>query len=393
MTIDPAIQRAWEPITAIVADNAARVIHAFSESGLTAPDLAGTAGYGYDDRGRERLDRLVARLFGAEAALVRSQWASGTHVLTTVLRGLLRPGDTLWIAGGPVYDTLNRFLYGPGRGCLPDLGVTVATLGLSAEGAPDWSSAAHQPGPTVVYAQRSRGYQERPAWGPAQLAAIADQAHRLGATVVVDNCYGEFTETEEPTHWGADLAAGSLLKNPGGGIAPTGGYVAGRRHLVEQVADALFAPSLGLEIGPTGSYQRLMAQGWFMAPTLVGEALMGAIYARYLFDRAGYRVSPAPGNPQHDIVTAIDVGSAERVMRFCRAVQAVSPVDAMAHPEPWRMPGYDHEVIMAAGGFVPGGSLELSADAPLRPPYRVYLQGGLSRWHAVLAADAALAAL
>lgn len=384
----------WNAIEAVVKDNQVRVLNAFRAGGMTSQDLAGTTGYGYDDHGRERLDRILAQIFGAEAALVRAQWASGTHALITALRAALMPGDELWVAGAPVYETLHPFLYGPGPGSLPSLGVTVRDVALTAQGRPAWPESGPRRSPRVIYIQRSRGYQLRPSWGREQILPIVEHAHGLGAWVIVDNCYGEFTDREEPTQWGADLAVGSLLKNPGGGLAPTGGYVAGRADLVRRVADALFGPGLGAEIGPTLSVQRLMAQGLFLAPTVVGEALMGGVYVSHLFDRAGYPVDPpAAVKQRQDIVTAIELGSPDKVLQFCRAIQAMSPVDAHVLPEPWAMPGYRHPVIMAAGGFVAGGSLELSADAPMAPPYRVYVQGGLSRWHTVAAADAALKAL
>lgn len=386
------VMRHWRHVESLVAHNAMRVIKAFANGGLSAPDLAGSAGYGYDDRGRERLDGIVAEIFGAETALVRMQWSSGTHTIITALRGMLSAGDVLWIAGAPVYDTLSPFLFGDHPSGLKALGITVVSLGLTPDGRVDWPDTL-APRPQVVYAQRSRGYQDRPSWGQGQFEDIADHAHALGAAVLVDNCYGEFTKPEEPTAWGIDVVAGSLLKNPGGGIAPTGGYVAGRKVWVDRIAEALFGPAIGREIGPTGDVFRSIAQGWFIAPTMVGEALMGGIYAQWLFDKAGYSVSPRFGDAPYDIVTAIDLRSAGQVVAFCQAVQSMSPVDATAHPEPWDMPGYSHEVIMAAGGFVPGGSLELSADGPMRAPYRVYLQGGLSRWHTKLAADAALEAI
>lgn len=389
-----ALRSCWQGIEEeVVAPNFARVLEAFRSSGLVSADLAGTTGYGYDDRGRVTLDRVVADIFGAERALVRSQWVSGTHVLAGVLRALLRPGDSLWIASGPVYDTLRPFLFSDHPAALTRLGVSVITVPTGPDGLPDWTGP-HGPLPRVVYIQRSRGYQARPSWGFAEMAPIIEYAHGLGAVVVVDNCYGEFTTTGEPTHWGADLVAGSLMKNPGGGIAPTGAYIAGRADLCEQVADSFLAPGLGLDVGPTGAALRLIAQGWFMAPQAVGEALMGGAYAARLFAEAGYTVTPPPDcGLRNDIVTAIRLERPEAVEVFCRSVQSCSPIDATAVPEPWAMPGYHDPVIMAAGGFVSGGTLELSADAPMRSPYWVYLQGGLTRWHTVMAAEAALDAL
>ncbi|MCY0884747.1 MAG: methionine gamma-lyase family protein [Firmicutes bacterium] len=385
----------WAAVDQVVMENSRRVMEAFAASGLAAPDLMGSWGYGYDDRGRAALERIWAAVFGGEAALVRPQWASGTHVLATVLRALLGPGDRLALAGGPVYDTLEPLLFDAAHPLsLPARGVQVEQWDTDDRGRPVPPAGFRGPRPRVVYLQRSRGYQARPSWGEEECRPVLDWAREAGAWTVVDNCYGEFTGTREPPAWGADLAAGSLLKNPGGGIAPTGGYVTGRRELVERVAEGLTAPGLGGEVGPTGSVLRLMLQGLFYAPLAVGEALKGTIYAAALFREAGFAVDPEPERwPRHDIVVAIRLGDPDRVARFCRAVQRWSPVDAGAVPTGWDMPGYRDAVIMAAGGFVPGGSLELSCDAPLRPPYWVYLQGGVNRWHTVLAAEAALAAV
>lgn len=393
MTVSPLVRQAWQRIEDITADNAVRVLKAFRNAGLSSPDLAGSTGYGYDDRGRSRLDQIVADIFGTEKALVRAQWVSGTHALATAVKALLQPGDHLWIAGGPIYDTLHRLFFSKEPGGLAAHGVVVRSVPWN-QGQPDWEQMSRWPGPDVIYVQRSRGYQLRPSWGRAWMRPVIGKAHSLGAVVIVDNCYGEFTGTEEPTHWGADMVVGSLLKNPGGGVAPTGAYVAGRSALVERIADELFAPGIGLEVGPTGPYQRLMAQGWFLAPQMVGEALLGGVYASDLFARAGFSVDPRPDESErNDIITAIRLGRPDFVERFVRAVQAHSPIDSHVVPEAWSMPGYEHPVIMAAGGFVAGGSLELSADAPMREPYWVYLQGGLNRWHTMVAAEAALAAL
>ncbi|POB11536.1 MAG: aluminum resistance protein [Sulfobacillus thermosulfidooxidans] len=387
-------RNAWERIEAVVADNMMRVASAFSTSGMATSDLGGTTGYGYDDRGRDTLDHIVADVMHAEAAMVRPQWTSGTHALATALRALLMPGDALWLANGPVYDTLQPLLFGNSRTSLPAHGVQITTLPTDMNGDPKWPALSETISPRVVYLQRSRGYQARPSLTRTQIQEAASQAHARGAWLVVDNCYGEFTLTEEPTDWGADLIIGSLLKNPGGGIAPTGAYVAGRRDLVQAVGDMLLAPGIGQEVGPTGPYVRLLAQGWFLAPMIVGEALMGGIYASHAFHAAGYRVDPAPDALlRTDIVTAIELGRAERIEVLCRAVQSVSPVDGHVDPQAWDMPGYADPVIMAAGGFVAGASLELSCDAPMRPPYTAYLQGGLSRWHMVMAVNKGLDAL
>ncbi len=388
------VRQDWTQAEEIVAENMMRVSQAFSQSGLSTSDLGGTTGYGYDDRGRERLDGIVASIMHTEAAMVRPQWASGTHALSTALRALLLPGEALWLANGPVYDTLQPLLFGLGRTSLPARGVHIATLTLDSSGLPIWPAPDEERFPRIVYIQRSRGYQARPSWSEGLIRRVAKEAHKRGAWLVVDNCYGEFTQTEEPPDWGADLIIGSLLKNPGGGIAPTGAYVAGRRELVDAVGDELLSPGIGREVGPTAGVMRLLAQGWFLAPMMTGEALMGGMYASQTFADAGFTVDPAPHQAERsDIVTAISLGSPERIEALCKAVQGVSPVDAHVTPEAWAMPGYDDKVIMAAGGFVAGASLELSCDAPMRAPYVAYLQGGLSRWHMVMAVDAGIKAL
>ncbi len=383
------VQSVWQQIAATERVNSLRVIEAFADSGLNQTDLAGSTGYGYGDRGRESLDRVFAAALNAEAALVRPQWASGTHVLTTTLKALLAPGDELWIADGRVYDTLHPLLGDTHPLSLGRRGVRVRQAWLSPSGIfmpvekcdrrPQW-----------VFIQRSRGYSPDLEWDRERIRQVIAAAHALGASVLVDNCYGEFTEAEEPTAWGADLIAGSLLKNPGGGIAPTGGYVAGKAELVRLVGDELIAPTLGSEVGPTGPYLRLFAQGLFLAPQLVGEALMGAAYFRSRWTEAGYEVRPEPSMP--DLITAIRLQEPTRVKRFCRAIQQLGPIDAHVIPEPWEMPGYADPVIMAAGGMIAGASLELSCDAPMLPPYWVYVQGGLSRWHAVMACERSLLA-
>ncbi|WP_420824552.1 methionine gamma-lyase family protein [Sulfobacillus harzensis] len=361
----------------MIQQNTYRVVEAFRTSGLSTPDLMGTTGYGYDDRGRALLDGIVARIFGTEAGLIRPQWASGTHALATALKAVTHPGGRLVMVSGIPYDTL-----GPTLKKLAEQGVRLDITALEEAG-------GLKPG-DVVYVQRSRGYSGRPSWGRDAIVEAAEYAHQFGALLVVDNCYGEFTRPEEPGHWGADLVIGSLMKNPGGTLAPTGAYAAGRSSVIEQVAEELFAPGIGGEVGATAPYLRLMAQGLFLAPQLVGEALMGGVYASWRAASLGIPADPPwAAEERNDIVVALELGSPDRVVAFCQAIQAWSPVDAQAKPEPWQMPGYDHPVIMAAGGFVSGGSLELSADAPIRPPYRVYLQGGVNRWHTMLAVDSA----
>lgn len=387
MEVNAAIRRQWLGVEQVIRANTERVVEAFRKSGLSSADLMGTTGYGYDDRGRDILDRIFAEIFGADRALVRAQWVSGTHALATALKALTAPRKSLWIMSGEPYDTIR-----PTLKWLASQDVRVHVRELR-NASPDFPEGVVAPG-DLVYLQRSRGYAVRPSWGEVPIRRIADWAHAHQALLMVDNCYGEFTQAEEPVQWGADLVVGSLMKNPGGTIAPTGAYVAGRSDLVEQVAETLYAPGIGAEVGPTAPYLRLMAQGLFLAPQMVGEALMGGIYASHAAAQVGIKADPGSDlTDRNDIVVSLELGSAERVVQFCRAIQAWSPVDALASPEPWNMPGYDHPIVMAAGGFVAGASLELSADAPIRPPYRVYLQGGANRWHTILAVDGALASL
>lgn len=385
-----SLEPAWRYIETIVQKNSRRVVEAFRQSGLATSDLQGTTGYGYGDRGRDILDRIVAEIFGCPAGLLRAQWVSGTHALTTTLRAFGPQTQRIWLANGRVYDTLAGVIAQLSQ----EWGWEVIALPTNSDGRPAWDRIREQPSPgDIVYIQRSRGYEPRPAWGPQEIKPVIEWAHRGGAYAVVDNCYGEFTQPEEPGHWGADLVVGSLMKNAGGAIAPTGAYVAGQDALVEKVADQLIAPGIGREVGATHPYQRLLAQGLFLAPLLVGEALMGGLYLSAKAEALGIPVDPPVSQwDRNDIVVSLELGRPERVVRFCQTIQAWSPVDAHVTPEPWAMPGYPNAVIMAAGGFVAGASLELSADAPMREPYRVYVQGGINRWHTLLAVDQAFQA-
>lgn len=365
----------------------ARVVDAFRNGRIGSLDLMGSTGYGYQDRGRERLDAIAAAIFGTEAAIVRPQWASGTHAIATVLRTAATRGAHVWIATGTPYDTIL-----PTLAALQRLGVIITVVDPLPSGA---NLNELQPGRgDIVYVQRSRGYSERRSWGKAEIEPLVRWTHQRGGIVIVDNCYGEFTQPEEPGHWGADLVVGSLMKNPGGTIAPTGAYAAGRTSWVARVADELYAPGIGAVVGATAPYLRLMAQGLFMAPQLVSEALKGGLYLSHAAEQQNIVSNPgAADTTRNDIVVALELGAPHRVVAFCQAIQRWEPIDAFVKPEPWNMPGYDHPVIMAAGGFVAGGSLELSADAPMRPPYRVYVQGGINRWHTKLAVDEALQAV
>lgn len=367
------------------AVNQVRVALAFTRSGLDWAGLAGTEGYGYGDRGRQSLERAWAEVFAAEAALVRPQISTGTQALTLCLHALLRPGDGVLTWPGQPYDTM--------RGVLENLvewGIGARAVEVDARGDFEgWLRAlaeSVEPRTRVVLVQRSRGYALRPSLTVPQIerAVQVIRGRSRYALVVVDNCYGEFVGESEPCAVGADLCAGSLIKNPGGGLAPTGGYIAGRSELVAEVAARLYAPGQGGEVGPTGSWLRLAAQGFFLAPHAVGQALATAVFAAHFFARLGLEVSPGPGEERGDVVQSVVLGSPPRLRSFCRGLQRAGPVDAHARPDPWEMPGYRDRVIMAGGTFVPGASLELGADAPLRPPYAAYLQGGTVTAHGVL---------
>ncbi len=366
--------------------NQLRVLSALQEARLAESQLGGSTGYGYGDLGREQIESAFARTFGAEAALVRIQISSGTQALAMCLFALLRPGDELLSVTGRPYDTLQNAIgldpSAADTGSLRDFGVSYREVALLDDGSPDLKTIGENLSDRtkVVFIQKSRGYTLRRSLLAADLAAISRTVRQAGsrAVVLVDNCYGEFTETLEPCMAGADLCAGSLIKNPGGGLCPSGGYIAGRADLVERVADRLNAPGLGSHVGPTLGFNRLIAQGFYQAPHIVAESLMGASYASALFELAGYRTFPAPLAERGDIVQTIVLGSAKRLISFCQAIQAASPVDSHIRPEPWDMPGYENQVIMAAGAFIQGASIELSADGPLRPPYPAYLQGGLN---------------
>lgn len=368
----------------IAQENTRRVLTAFQNHRVADSYFAGTTGYGYDDIGRDKLDDIYAEIFGTEAALVRIQFVNGTHTITCALAGTLRPGDTLLSAVGAPYDTLlgSIGVTDKGTGSLKDYGIQYAQVDVVGS-KPDLEGlrvAAADPTVKVVLIQRSRGYSTRDSLSVAEIQEMCQiiQTVNKNAVIMVDNCYGEFVETLEPTHVGAHLVMGSLIKNPGGGLAPTGGYVAGRKDLVEATAARLTAPGIGGECGCTMGQNRLLYQGLFMAPHTVCQALKTAIFAARVMERLGYQALPASGDSRHDIVQMIHMKEPEAVKNFCRGIQAGAPVDSYVTPEPWDMPGYDCPVIMAAGAFIQGASIELSADAPMREPYTVYIQGGLT---------------
>ncbi len=377
---------AWRRVEAIGAANQLRVLQAFRDEQVADFDLTGSTGYGYGDVGRDKLDRIYARVFGTEAALVRPQLVSGTHALAAMLFGVLRPGDELLAITGTPYDTLLPVI-GVGSeaapGSLRDFGVGYREVPLTPAGRPDEAAirAAIGAATRAVLIQRSRGYAWRAALSVADIARLITvvKETKPGCLCLVDNCYGEFTETREPGHVGADLLAGSLIKNAGGGIAPTGGYLAGRAEWVEHAAARVTAPGIGSHVGPSLGVMRLLYQGLFLAPHVVGQALQGATFAAALLDLAGMETSPRWDEPRSDLIQALRLGTAAGLIAFCQGLQKFSPVDSGVRPEPWDMPGYSHPVIMAAGTFVQGASIELSADAPLREPYDVFVQGGLTR--------------
>lgn len=379
----------WESAEAIEHQNYNRLLRAFRTAGVGSHDLQGSNGYGYGDGARAKLEEVYAMAFGGETALVRPQIASGTHALWLCLSALLRPGDHLLFTSGPPYDTLRKAISGESEQSLRSQGITYTETPLTPEGTIDLEAveAALRPNTRLLYVQRSRGYAWRPAIGVDQIEALCRWRNRVCPTVpvMIDNCYSEFVEATEPGTVGADLVAGSLIKNPGGTVAPGGGYIVGRRDLVDRIADRMTAPGLGRKIGPSYGLTPTLFQGLFMAPHFVRESLCGLSLVAWILEEEGLEVSPRWDQPKADAVLAILLGSPERLVTFCQAVQEASPIDHYAHLEPGPMPGYDVDVVMAAGTFVQGASSELTADGPIRPPYAAYMQGGVSRQHVRIA--------
>ena len=379
-TLAPTLRRMDE----ITDYNQQKMMAAFNEAGVSESHFAASTGYGYGDRGRDALDVVYAKALGAEDALVRHNFVSGTHALTVALFGVLRPGDTMVSVTGIPYDTLRGVLgiTGDGNGSLKEFGIQYEQIDLKDDGTPDYEAMERElkPGIKMVYIQRSRGYSLRPSLFVEDIQRIAEIAKRKapGCIVMVDNCYGEFVQKTEPTSHGADLMAGSLIKNPGGGIAPTGGYIAGRKDLVESCSYRLTTPGTGREIGATLGNNRELFMGAFHAPHVTGEALKTAAFTAALFQHFGYAVTPRPEEARADIIQAVMLRKQEALVAFCQGIQKGAPVDSFVVPEPWDMPGYDCQVIMAAGAFTLGASIELSADAPLREPYAAWMQGGLN---------------
>ena len=366
-----------------------RVIDAMQKARVDAACFASTNGYGYDDVGRDKLEQVYAHLFGTEDALVRPQITCGTHALSLALHAVLRPGDELISPVGQPYETLKSVIgIHPAKNSLAEYGVSYRQIELKEDFSFDYDAirASITPQTRMMTIQRSKGYQVRPSFSVDQIGELIAFIKDIDPSIIcmVDNCYGEFVEPIEPSHVGADLTVGSLIKNPGGGLAPMGGYIAGRRDLIEQCAYMLTSPGLGKEVGASLSVLPAFYQGLFLAPTVTAAALKGAVFAAALYEDLGFDVLPGKSEERHDIIQAVTLGSAERVIAFCKGIQAGAPVDAYVTPEPWDMPGYDCPVIMAAGAFVSGSSIELSADAPIREPYAVYFQGGLTWPHAKL---------
>ena len=389
-------------IAAVQRYNQEKMQAAFMQAGVSESHFVATTGYGYGDRGRDVLDAVYAYALGAEDALCRYNFVSGTHTLTVALFGVLRPGDTMLSVTGMPYDTLQGVIGLSGESCgsLKEFGVNYEQVDLLPDGTPDYAAmeTAVTPRCRMVYIQRSRGYSLRPSLSVEEIGRIAEIAKRRapGCIVMVDNCYGEYVQKIEPTAVGADLMAGSLIKNPGGGIAPTGGYIAGRRDLVEMCAYRLTTPGTGREIGCTLGNNRELFRGPFHAPNVTGEALKTAVFTAALFERFGYEVTPRYDEPRADIIQAVKLREREALCAFVRGIQQGAPVDSFVVPEPSPMPGYDSEVIMASGSFTLGSSIELSADAPLREPYAAWMQGGVNfdsgRLGAILAAQSMLRA-
>ncbi len=366
-----------------------KVLEAFQHFGVAERHFIGSTGYGYNDDGRDTLEKIYARVFSGEDALVRPQIISGTHALSLTLSGVLRPGDELLFAVGLPYDTLQGVAgLRPEIGSLAEYGVVSKVAELDASGHPDLSAIAALIGPKtrMVEIQRSRGYASRPTLSTEEIGEIIRTVRSVkpDAVIMVDNCYGEFTQETEPGDFGADLTVGSLIKNPGGGLAPIGGYVVGRSDLIASVAARLTAPGIGKEAGATLSVLRSFYQGLFFAPTVTASALRTAVFAARVFEELGFTVRPGSAEPRYDIVQAVECGSPEGLKAFCLGIQEAAPVDSYVTPEPWDMPGYDTPVIMAAGSFMSGASIELSADGPMKPPYTAYFQGGLTWAHGKL---------
>ena len=381
------LKERFDAIDEVAEYNQMKVLNAMQECKVSDIHFAATTGYGYNDLGRDTLEEVYAKVFHTEDALVRPQIVSGTHALALALSSQLRPGDELLSPVGKPYDTLEEVIgIRESVGSLAEYGITYRQVDLLEDGSFDWENIrkAINEKTKMVTIQRSKGYQTRPTLSVERIAELIKFVKDIKPDLIcmVDNCYGEFVETIEPTDVGADMCVGSLIKNPGGGLAPTGGYIAGKKECIERAAARLTSPGLGKEVGASLGVISSFYQGFFLAPTVTAGALKGAIFAANVYEKLGFGVVPNGTESRHDIIQAITFGTPEGVIEFCRGIQAAAPVDSFVVPEPWAMPGYDSDVIMAAGAFVQGSSIELSADAPIKPPYAVYFQGGLTWNHA-----------
>lgn len=384
-----ALRERFEAIDAVAEYNQMKVIKGMQDNRVSDIHFAATTGYGYNDLGRDTLEDVYASVFHGESALVRPQLMSGTHALHVALSGNLRPGDELLSPVGKPYDTLEEVIgIRDSVGSLKEYGVVYRQVDLFEDGSFDYEgiAAAINERTKLVTIQRSKGYATRPTLSVKRIGELISFIKNIKPDVIcmVDNCYGEFVETLEPTDVGADMIVGSLIKNPGGGLAPIGGYIVGRKDCIERASYRLSAPGLGKEVGASLGLNQQLYQGLFLSPVVVSGALKGAIFAANIYERLGYGVVPDGSESRHDIIQAITFGTPEGVISFCKGIQAAAPVDSYVTPEPWDMPGYDSPVIMAAGAFVQGSSIELSADGPIKPPYAVYFQGGLTWYHAKL---------
>ncbi len=385
--IEQGLEERFKKLDETAEYNQLKVLRAMQKNRVDEACFYPSTGYGYNDQGRDTLEQVYADTFHTEAALVRPQIACGTHALAVALFGNLRPGDELLSPAGRPYDTLEEVIgIRPQKGSLAEYGITYRQVDLREDGTFDYPAIAQAltPKTRLVTIQRSKGYQTRPSFSVAQIGDLIAfiKKRRPDVICMVDNCYGEFVDVIEPSDAGADLLVGSLIKNPGGGLAPIGGYVAGKKELVEQAAYRMTSPGLGKEVGASLGVKQAFYQGFFLAPMVVKGALKGAIFAAGVYEALGFSVLPDSKEPRQDIIQSITLGSPEKVVAFCQGIQAAAPVDSYVSPEPWDMPGYDSPVIMAAGAFVSGSSIELSADGPIRPPYAVYFQGGLTWEHA-----------
>lgn len=385
--IEEELKSRFEAIDATAELNQLKVLHALQKNRVSAECFNQTSGYGYNDLGRDTLERVYADCFKGEDALVRPQITCGTHALALALMSNLRPGDELLSPVGKPYDTLEEVIgIRPSKGSLAEYGITYAQVDLLPDGGFDWEGIknAINERTRLVTIQRSKGYATRPTLSVDRIGELISFIKNIKPDVIcmVDNCYGEFVEEKEPLEVGADMIVGSLIKNPGGGLAPIGGYIAGKKECIENAAYRLTSPGLGKEVGASLGVIQSFYQGFFLAPTVTAGALKGAIFAAKIYEKLGFKVVPNGSESRHDIIQAVEFGNKEAMCAFCEGIQAAAPVDSYVTPEPWAMPGYDSEVIMAAGAFVQGSSIELSADGPIKEPYAVYFQGGLTWYHA-----------